>query len=47
MGDGEVQEEELEFVVVELFDVVRDNNLWNSKPTNDILPYEIFLCRKK
>ena len=31
----------LEFVVVELLHVVRDDNLWNPKSTNDVFPNKI------
>ena len=41
MGDGEVRLELFESIVVELPCIVRDNNLGNSKPTNNVLPYEI------
>ena len=31
----------LEFIVVKLSSVVRDNDLGNSKLTDDVIPYEI------
>ena len=41
MGDGEVSAELSEFIIVELSDVIRDNNLRNPESTNDVFPYEI------
>ena len=41
MGDGEVRAELLESIIVELPGVVRDNDLENSKQTDDVLSYEI------
>ena len=41
MGDGEVRAELLESIVVELPGVVRNNDLRNSKLTDNVLPYEI------
>ena len=41
MRDGEVRVKLLESIIVKLSGIVRDNHLGNSKPTNDVFPYEV------
>ena len=42
MRDGKVRVELLESIIIELFGVVRDDDLGNSKLTDDVLPNKIF-----
>ena len=41
VGDGEVRTEQFESIIIKLPCVVQDNNLGNTKLTNDVLPYKI------
>ena len=41
VGDGEIREEWFESIIVELPCIVRDNNLGNSKSTNDVFPDKV------
>ena len=42
VGDGEVWAKLSKFLIVELFGVVRDNNLGNSELADDVFSYKIF-----
>ena len=40
--DGEIRTKQSEFIVIELFGVVRDKNLENSKSVDNVFSYKIF-----